>query len=232
MNGAFRQPDSQRNVQDDSRRNPLRNLPPHSPAPLRPDPISCPWYGKPSDPGCRGRKGDDRAGLPERARSRIPSLHPPPPRLSQDIDNVAMTNLVGKGDIEVLRPDARRRVSAPRGSARRRGQLRDAAAARRVCVSAAAKDSRLSPQTLPAQDCAQGEGYPGPAAAAAPFSAARRRGRRSGQPPEGGGGGRERECAAEVKHAPSVSVAQIKHASSISVAIPTRRRYPFGGAPK
>ena len=116
MNGAFRQPDSQRNVQDDSRRNPLRNLPPHSPAPLRPDPISCPWYGKPSDPGCRGRKGDDRAGLPERARSRIPSLHPPPPRLSQDIDNVAMTNLVGKGDIEVLRRDARRRA-ARRGPA-------------------------------------------------------------------------------------------------------------------
>ena len=116
MNAAFRQLDSQRNVQDDSRRNPLRNLPPHSPAPLRPDPISCPWYGKPSDPGCRGRKGDDRAGLPERARSRIPSLHPPPPRLSQDIDNVAMTNLVGKGDIEVLRRDARRRA-ARRGPA-------------------------------------------------------------------------------------------------------------------
>ena len=86
-----------------------------------------------------------------------------------------------------------------------------------VCVSAAAKDSRLSPQTLPAQDCAQGEGYPGPAAAAAPFSAARRRGRRSGPPPEGGCEGRERECAAEVKHASSVCVAQIKRTSAASL---------------
>ena len=187
---------------------------------------------------CVGGLLDGRRAPPLAGRQRVPRAAPAAPARHPRRDEVAdrgslvprpapSAQVSGHGAASVARPRVlllglrgALRVNAPvapRGSPRALGRSRCPA-----CVCRQPKDSRLLPQTLPAQDCAQadGEGDPGPAA---PFSAARRRGRCSGQPPEGGGGGRERERVAEVKHTFSVRVAMSKSS--------THRRCPFGGAP-